>query len=162
MSVFKKLYKDFFGLTEQSTPTGAGAVKMPKDAKPADIKKITDTGVDVRLEGEVDEAKLVNNITDYRGGVEFVLRDPADAVRVTNEIQQWTAKKGITLVKKQIAKTGKVVYLYFRLGEDPGTESQKIQGYLAQMPELKHFRFNVRGEQAPTPTSPEQIPSRKI
>jgi hypothetical protein len=162
MSVFKKLYKDFFGLTEQSTPMGSGAVKMPKDAKPEDIKKLTSKGVDVRLEGEVDEAKLVNNITDYRGGVEFVLRDPADAVRVTNEIQQWTAKKGITLVKKQIAKTGKVVYLYFRLGEDPGTESQKIQGYLAQMPELKHFRFNVRGEQAPAPTSPQQIASRKI
>jgi hypothetical protein len=157
MSVFKKLYKDFFGLTEQSTPTGAGAVKMPKDAKPADIKKITDTGVDVRLESDIDEAKLVNNITDYRGGVEFVMRDPADAQRTVNEIIRWTQKKGFTVVKKQISKTGKVGYLYFRLGEDPGTESQKIQGYLAQMPELKHFRFNVRGEQAPT-----QAPTRKF
>ena len=135
---------------------------MPKDTKPADIKKMTDQGVNVQLEGDIDEAKLVNNITDYRGGVEFVLRDPADALRVTKEIQQWAAKKGITLVKKQIAKTGKVVYLYFRLGEDPGTESQKIQGYLAQMPELKHFRFNVRGEQAPTPTPEPQVPTRKI
>jgi hypothetical protein len=158
MSIFKKLYKEFFGLTEQTAPSGAGAVKMPKDTKPADIKKMTDQGVNVQLEGDIDEAKLVNNITDYRGGVEFVLRDPADAVRVTNEIQQWAAKKGITVVKKQIAKTGKVVYLYFRLGEDPGTESQKMQGYLAQMPELKHFRFKVRGEQAPTPTPAPQAP----
>ena len=158
MSIFKKLYKEFFGLTEQSTPAGAGAVKMPKDTKPADIKKMTDQGVNVQLEGDIDEAKLVNNITDYRGGVEFVLRDPADALRVTKEIQQWAAKKGITLVKKQIAKTGKVVYLYFRLGEDPGTESQKIQGYLAQTPELKHFRFKVRGEQAPAPAPAPQAP----
>jgi len=162
MSIFKKLYKEFFGLTEQSTSAGAGSVKMPKDTKPADIKKMTDQGVNVQLEGDIDEAKLVNNITDYRGGVEFVLRDPADAMRVTKEIQQWTAKKGITLVKKQIAKTGKVVYLYFRLGEDPGTESQKIQGYLAQMPELKHFRFKVRGEQAPAPTPAPQAPNVKI
>ena len=158
MSIFKKLYKEFFGLTEQSTSAGAGSVKMPKDTKPADIKKMTDQGVNVQLEGDIDEAKLVNNITDYRGGVEFVLRDPADALRVTKEIQQWAAKKGITLVKKQIAKTGKVVYLYFRLGEDPGSEAQKIQGYLAQMPELKHFRFKVRGEQSPAPAPAPQAP----
>ena len=71
------------------------------------------------------------------------------SVYITNKFEK---------VKKQIAKTGKVVYLYFRLGEDPGTESQKIQGYLAQMPELKHFRFKVRGEQSPAPAPAPQAP----
>jgi hypothetical protein len=95
----------------------------------------------------VDEAQLVNNITDYRGGVEYVLRDPAEAEAVANEIRQWTQKKGFTIVKQDISASGKVGYFYFRLGEDPALESQKIQGYIAQKPEIKHFRFNVRGEQ---------------
>jgi hypothetical protein len=163
MNTFKKLYKEFFGLKEQSEPKTA----LPNDpTKLAAYNKELEKTAELMskmTESDIDEAKLVNNITDYRGGVEFVMRDPANAIRVTNEIQQWAAKKGITLVKKQIAKTGKVVYLYFRLGEDPGTESQKLQGYLAQMPELKHFRFKVRGEQQPTP-QPEQpqLPARPI
>lgn len=166
MNKFKKLYRDFFGLTEQST---TGTVKMSKaTADPAQIKKLTDTGVNVQLEGEVDEAKLVNHITDYRGGVEFILRDPNDAGRVANEIRDWTERKGFVIINKKISKSGKVGYFYFRLGEDPGSESQKIQGYISQMPEIAKFRFNVRGEKkrAPQP-APEvapapQRPMRKI
>lgn len=158
MNTFKQLYKQFFGLREATLPTAT-----PDDVdnmnKMADAAERLKTALGEEL---VDEAKLVNNITDYRGGVEFVMRDPADAQRTVNEIMQWTQKKGFTIVKKQISKTGKVGYLYFRLGEDPGSEAQKIQGYLAQMPELKHFRFNVRGEQAPTPTPEPQVPTRKI
>jgi len=158
MSTFKQLYKQFFGLREATLPTAT-----PDDVdnmnKMADAAERLKTALGEEL---VDEAKLVNNITDYRGGVEFVMRDPADAQRTVTEIMQWTQKKGFTIVKKQISKTGKVGYLYFRLGEDPGSEAQKIQGYLAQMPELKHFRFNVRGEQAPTPTPEPQVPTRKI
>jgi soluble cytochrome b562 len=160
MNTFKQLYKQFFGLREATLPTAT-----PDDVdnmnKMADAAERLKTALGEEL---VDEAKLVNNITDYRGGVEFVMRDPAAAVRVTKEIQQWAAKKGITLVKKQIGKTGRIVYLYFRLGEDPGTESQKIQGYLAQLPELKHFRFKVRGEQqpAPQPEAEPQLPARPI
>jgi hypothetical protein len=156
MNTFKQLYKQFFGLREATLPTAT-----PDDVdnmnKMADAAERLKTALGEEL---VDEAKLVNNITDYRGGVEFVMRDPADAQRTVTEIMQWTQKKGFTIVKKQISKTGKVGYLYFRLGEDPGSEAQKIQGYLAQMPELKHFRFNVRGEQAPTPEP--QVPTRKI
>ena len=156
MNTFKQLYKQFFGLREATLPTAT-----PDDVdnmnKMADAAERLKTALGEEL---VDEAKLVNNITDYRGGVEFVMRDPADAQRTVTEIMQWTQKKGFTIVKKQISKTGKVGYLYFRLGEDPGSEAQKIQGYLAQMPELKHFRFNVRGEQAPTPQP--QVPTRKI
>lgn len=176
MNTFRKLYKQFFGLTEQSVKQNpndieiaASVAKDPTALKTAQ-KAAKEAGGNIRItanESEIDEAKLVNNITDYRGGVEFVLRDPADAIRVTKEIQQWAAKKGITLVKKQIGKTGKVVYLYFRLGQDPGTESQKIQGYLSQMPELKHFRFKVRGEQQPAPQPEAELqrtkrPIRKI
>jgi hypothetical protein len=135
MNTFKKLYKQFFGLTEQSEK-GTISVKDPMEAE-----KLAKKGLDVKL---VDEAQLINNLTDYRGGVEFVLRDPSRAQQVVEEIQQWTAKKGITLVTKKISKSGKVVYMYFRLGQDPSAEAQKIQGYLAQMPDLKHFRFNVR------------------
>ena len=156
MNTFKQLYKQFFGLREATLPTAT-----PDDVdnmnKMADAAERLKTALGEEL---VDEAKLVNNITDYRGGVEFVMRDPADAQRTVTEIMQWTQKKGFTIVKKQISKTGKGGYLYFRLGEDPGSEAQKIQGYLAQMPELKHFRFNVRGEQAPTPQP--QVPTRKI
>lgn len=103
---------------------------------------------------DVNEAQLINNITDYRGGVEYVLRDPAEAESVAQEIQQWAEKKGFTVVSKKISASGKVGYFYFRLGQDPALESQKIQGYVAQKPEVKHFRFNVRGEQTPQPQRP--------
>lgn len=180
MNKLKKLYRDFFGLTEQSTPSGKGSVKMSKASNAADIKKITDQGLDVKLENEkprrwqdndgdgkwyededVNEAQLVNNITDYRGGVEYVLRDPAEAKAVAQEIREWAERKGFTVVKHTISPTGKVGYFYFRLGQDPARESQRIQGYIAQKPEIKHFRFNVRGEkkmpQRTIPQAPENI-----
>ena len=148
MSKFKKLYKQFFGLTEQSAPASNATIpKFTKDdvenAKEmaTALKGMKDA---LKTESDLEEAQLINNLTDYRGGVEFVLRDPSMAQQVVEEIQQWTAKKGITLVTKKISKSGKVVYMYFRLGQDPSAEAQKIQGYLAQMPDLKHFRFNVR------------------
>jgi hypothetical protein len=153
MNKIKKLYKEFFGLQEQTT-VKAGSVKLPKATSPADIKKMTDTGVDVKLEntGIVDEAQLTNHMTDYRGGVEYVLRDPAEAQSVAADIQQWSERKGFTVVSKKLSESGKVGYFYFRLGEDPARDSQRIQGYISQKPEIKHFRFNVRGEAAPAPT----------
>ena len=158
MNKVKQLYRDFFGLTEQSTPTTGGAVKMPKASKPEDIKKLTDKGLNVQLENAdmVDEATLDNSITEYRGGVQWVLIDPANAKRVMQDISQWAQKKGFTIIKRNISKSGKVGYIYFRLGDDPAKESQRIQGYVAQSPDIKHFRFKVLGEkptppQAPTP-----------
>jgi hypothetical protein len=167
MNALKKLYRDFFGLNEQTTPTSAGAVKMPKASKPEDIKKLTDKGLNVKLENAdmVDEAQLINNIIDYRGGVEYVLRNPAEAEAVANEIREWATKKGFTIVKQVSSPTGKVGYFYFRLGQDPARESQRIQGYIAQKPEIKHFRFNVRGEKpapAPTPEPAPQQPQANI
>jgi len=84
MNTFKRLYKEFFGLNEQ-TEKGSISVKDPKKA--ADFAK---QGLDVNL---VDEAQLVNHITDYRGGVEYVLRDPSQAKDVAAQIQEWTTKK---------------------------------------------------------------------
>ena len=165
MNTFKKLYKQFFGLNEQSGKDGSMFHVDDKDVE--NMKKMPPAAQQVKSaltsenEELVDEARLINHITDYRGGVEFIMRDPSDAVRTTNEIIQWAEKKGFTVVKKQISKTGKVVYIYFRLGEDPGSEAQKIQGYLSQMPELKHFRFNVKDQQT-TPARIQRVPFRKI
>ena len=127
MSNIKKLYKQFFGY------------------------KLNESDLNQK---EIDEAQLVNNLTDYRGGIEYVVRDPQTAQSVLSEIRQWSEKKGFTIIKSMISKTGRIGYIYYRLGEDPALESQKLQGYLAQKPELKHFRFHVRGEQPTQPTTP--------
>ncbi len=158
MSKFKKLYRDFFGLKEQTKPSA-----LPKfsDEDIENLNKAKDAykemstamqGLSTTLgESELEEAQLVNNLTDYRGGIEYVLRDPATAQSVAQEIQEWAERKGFTVVKKTLSPTGKIGYFYFRLGQDPALESQKLQGYLAQKPELKHFRFNVRQQAAKKP-----------
>ncbi len=143
------MYKEFFGLREQTKsppdidPKQVTAAAAAVDTLNTSMKNLKQTMTE---EDEIEEARLVNNITDYRGGVEYVLRDPAEAQAVAQEIKEWTIKKGFSIIKQSISKSGKVGYFYFRLGQDPALESQKIQGYLSQKPELKHFRFNVRGE----------------
>ena len=132
MSNIKKLYKQFFGY------------------------RLNESELNQK---EIDEAQLVNNLTDYRGGIEYVVRDPQTAQSVLSEIRQWSEKKGFTIIKSMISKTGRIGYIYYRLGEDPALESQKLQGYLAQKPELKHFRFHVRGEQPTQPTTPTPTPT---
>jgi hypothetical protein len=153
MNKLKKLYRDFFGLTEQtSTTTQTQLSVAPAKLNDPNVQKQIKQGVKVRVEGDLDEAQLINNITDYQGGVEYVLRDPANAQSVANEIRQWTEKKGFTTIKHDISPSGKVGYFYFRLGEDPASESQKIQGYIAQKPEIKHFRFRVKEDASPQKT----------
>lgn len=149
MSKFKKLYKEFFGLKEQAQPAQTGAISVsPAKLNDPNVQSAIKKGTKVRVEGEIDEAQLVNNLTDYQGGVEYILRDPSIAQQTAQEIQEWAERKGFTVIKKSLSPSGKIGYFYFRLGEDPALESQKLQGYLAQKPELKHFRFNVR-QQAP-------------
>jgi hypothetical protein len=148
MTTLKKLYRDFFGLTEQAAPVktdpNKGTVSTKDSKKAAELAK---QGVNVNLtETEIDEAKLDNSITDYQGGVEYVILQPENAQAVADSIRQWAEKKGFTVIKQQVSKSGRVGYFYFRLGQDPAAESQKIQGYFAQRPELKHFRFNVRNQ----------------
>lgn len=156
MSIFKKLYKEFFGLTElNATASTTGIPKFTKD----DVQNAKDMASALKgmkdalkTESDLEEAQLVNHITDYRGGIEYVLRNPAEAQAVAQEIKEWSEKKGFTIVKHTISPSGKIGYFYFRLGQDPALESQKLQGYLAQKPELKHFRFNVRqSKQKPQP-----------
>ena len=148
MSKIRKLYRDFFGLREQSTPPVSVS---PEKLNDPNVQSAITKGVKVRVEGDLDEAQLVNNLTDYRGGVEYVLRDPTIAQQTAQEIQEWAERKGFTIIKKTISPSGKIGYFYFRLGQDPALESQKLQGYLAQKPELKHFRFNVKQQAAKKP-----------
>ena len=171
MSNIKKLYKQFFGykLTEATT----GSPIDPKELEAAnagviELTKNVSALTSLVGESEIDEAQLVNNLTDYRGGIEYVVRDSQTAQSVLDEIRQWSEKKGFTIIKSMLSKTGRIGYIYYRLGEDPALESQKLQGYLAQKPELKHFRFHVRGEQqssqstAPTTPTPTRNPQRNI
>jgi len=145
MSKFKKMYKDFFSLKEQTETPDTKIPNVTDDQldnlkSAADIMKSLNANNDPLL----DEAQLVNNLTDYAGHVIYQLRDPQEAMAVAKEIQRWTTKKGFTIIKHEKSKSGRTGYFYFRVGEDPGSESQKIQGYFAQKPELKHFRFNVK------------------
>ena len=162
MSNIKKLYKEFFGyrLNEATEDADVDPAVNPEkiEKAAAGVKDLTNNFKELASvigENEIDEAQLVNNLTDYRGGIEYVVRDPQTAQSVLDEIRQWSEKKGFTIIKSMISKTGRIGYIYYRLGEDPALESQKLQGYLAQKPELKHFRFHVRGEQPATqPTRP--------
>lgn len=155
-------YKDFFGLKEQlstkADPT-KDVVLSPTDAKDPkkvqaaqSILKTTKGRMHIEEDAELDEAQLLNHITDYKGGVEYVLVDPATAMNVADEIKQFAAKKRIDIISFKMSQSGKVGYFLFKLGEDAAKESQQIQGYISQKPEVKHFRFNVRMKQQ----SPEQ------
>ena len=159
MNAFKKLYKEFFGLKEQTDPVSNTGIPKFTDDDVENAEKIEDAlkGIKdaLKTESDLDEAQLINRITDYRGGIEYVLRNPSEASAVAQEIKEWAERKGFTIIKHTISPSGKIGYFYFRLGQDPGLESQKLQGYLAQKTELKHFRFNVR-QQAPKAPQPEQ------
>ena len=151
MNKLRKVYRDFFGLRENSDLNA----KLPTDPQQLatynqELQKTADI-MKSMTEADLDEAQLVNNLTDYRGGIEYVLRDPATAAQVAQEIQEWAERKGFTVIKKTVSPTGKIGYFYFRLGQDPALESQKLQGYLAQKPELKHFRFNVKQQATKKP-----------
>jgi hypothetical protein len=154
MSKFKKMYRDFFSLKEAMSAEDSEIVKtnMEKIATDAERFKAAMTSEEL-----IDEAQLVNNLTDYAGHVIYQLRDPQEAMAVAKEIQRWTTKKGFTIIKHEKSKSGRTGYFYFRVGEDPGSESQKIQGYFAQLPELSKFAFK-----APRSNNPKRRPSRKF
>ena len=152
MSKFKKMYKDFFSLKEQKVTYSDEEVDNLERA--ADEMERLKT---ITTEELIDEAQLVNNLTDYAGHVIYQLRDPQEAMSVAKEIQRWTTKKGFTIIKHEKSKSGRTGYFYFRVGEDPGSESQKIQGYFAQLPELSKFAFK-----APRSKDPRRRPSRKF
>jgi hypothetical protein len=149
MNKLKKLYRDFFGLTEQTSINNKkGSVHLPKTTPAPDIKKMTDQGLDVKLENtELEEAELVNKITDYQGGVQMLFADPATAKQTMMDIIDWSKKKGFELITKDLYKTssGAVAgYLYFRIGPDPYKDPQRIQGYISQSPGIAKFKFKVK------------------
>lgn len=124
MNTLKKLYRDFFGLTE-STHNSNSNLKNK----------------------ELDEAELVNKITDYQGGVEMLFTDPATAKQTMIDIITWAKKKGFEIINKEIytTKSGtKAGYIYFRIGTDVYKDSQRIQGYISQSPGISKFRFKVK------------------
>ena len=149
MDKISKTYKQYFRIAEQTNPVSTGTISV-KDPKKAE--ELAKKGLNVSLtETDLDEAELLNHISDYKGGVEYVVMDPTIAQQVQEEIEQFARKKGIKVIKKSISSTGKVGYFLFRLGEFPAKESQKIQGYISQMPQVKHFRFNVKHQEVKEP-----------
>lgn len=149
MSQITKMYKSFFGLKEATnlpnTPEGYQELQSAAEEYAETLKGLEDT-MKGMTEEELAEAELTNHMNDYRGGVVYVLTDPSQADVVAQNIKRWTAKKGFTAIKHKKSADGSKGYFYFRLGPDPGTEAQKIQGYFAQLPLLKHFKFKVLGE----------------
>jgi hypothetical protein len=153
MSKKRNAYKEFFGIREEKySDQDVQNVK----AAAAAYKEIAAAAKEMAAEGltesELEEAQLINNITDYKGGVQYMLRDAAMAENVANEIKQFAAKKKIYIVKHTQSRSGKGGYFYFRLGEDPAKESQQLQGYLSQKPEIKYFRFKVMPDRQPRQT----------
>lgn len=147
MNKLKQLYRDFFGITEQTATKSSMFTVSDKDVE--NMKKMAQAATQVKKalgEEQVDEARLDNHITEYQGGVEMVMIDPALAKQTMLDILQWTKKKGFTVVTKKLSGSGKSAYIYFRLGENPGKEAQRIQGYISQLPNIKHFRFKVRNQ----------------
>ena len=156
MNKITKLYKDFFGLTEQASTTPKIDPKkvvhiktdvVKKDPKILDTLAAAGKQPEIVSETDLDEAELTNKITDYQGGVEMLFTDPTMAKQTMIDIITWAKKKGFDVITKKIYKTAngsKAGYIYFRLGEDPYKESQRIQGYVSQSPGISKFRFKVK------------------
>lgn len=151
MNSIKKLYKEFFGIQEAETKSSSMFHVSAEDV--TNMQKMAAAAKQLKQNlGEeeiIDEAELINHMGDYKGGVEYVILDPAQAKATAMDIRQWAEKKGFTVVQQTISPSGKVGYFYFRLGENPYKESKKIQGYISQLPIIKHFRFNVKNQETP-------------
>jgi hypothetical protein len=159
MSKFKNISKEFFGLREQDEqskkPPG-----VPSDDDIEQVEKFKDAYSD--LKDELEEAELVNSITDYQGGVVYKINDPAEASNVYNKIKTWTEGKGFKTIKAKRLADDKF-FIYFRLGEDPASEAQKINGYFAQLAELDKFKFKVISQEPETDLPvPVKRPQGKI
>ena len=89
----------------------------------------------------IKEADLLNKISDYKGGVLYKLIDPATAGNVKADIQAFLNKKGMHVITTKFNDKG---FFYIRLGEDPAKESQRIQGFISQLPEVEKFSFTLK------------------
>ena len=143
MSEFDNMYKDFFGLKnlkEQSDKTKeiedltAAQAELNKQlAKTAELEKSMKT-----------EADLINKISDYKGGVLYKLIDPATAGNVKADIQAFLNKKGMHVINTRFKDDEGKGFFYIRLGEDPAKESQRVQGFISQLPEVEKFAFTTK------------------
>ena len=102
-----------------------------------------------KINENLEEADLVNKISDYRGGVVYKLHDPRTGADVKKDIAQFAAKKKMHIIRTQFDDAKGIGFFHFRLGEDPGKESQRIQGFISQLPEVKVFKFTIGQQQKP-------------
>jgi len=104
----------------------------------------------------IKEADLVNKISDYKGGFLYKLIDPATAGNVKADIQAFLNKKGMHVIKTKFDDAAGKGFFYVRLGEDPAKESQRVQGFVSQLPEVEKFAFTLKPIQKQvTPKNPQ-------
>tara|TARA_R110000782_G_scaffold59656_4_gene123700 strand:+ start:528 stop:896 length:369 start_codon:yes stop_codon:yes gene_type:complete len=96
------------------------------------------------IKPQLNEADLVNKISDYRGGFLYKLIDPATAGNVKADIQAFLNKKAMHVIKTKFQDENGKGFFYVRLGEDPAKESQRIQGFISQLPEVEKFSFTLK------------------
>ena len=96
------------------------------------------------MKQQTNEADLLNKLTDYKGGFLYKLIDPATAGNVKADIQAFLNKKGMHVIKTKFDDAAGKGFFYVRLGEDPAKESQRIQGFVSQLPEVSKFKFTLR------------------
>ena len=93
---------------------------------------------------KLNEADLINKLVDYKGGFLYKLIDPATAGNVKADIQAFLNKKGMYVIKTKFDDAAGKGFFYVRLGEDPAKESQRIQGFISQLPEVEKFAFTLK------------------
>ena len=134
MSKFDNMYKDFFGLKKINE-----AIEFDDPKKAAEFAK-----ENPEAPVKVTEADLLNKISDYKGGVLYKLFDPATAGNVKADIQAFLNKKGMHVIKTKFDDANGKGFFYIRLGEDPAKESQRVQGFISQLPEVEKFAFTTK------------------
>ena len=93
---------------------------------------------------KLNEADLINKLVDYKGGFLYKLIDPATAGNVKADIQAFLNKKGMHVITTKFNDADGKGFFYIRLGEDPAKESQRVQGFISQLPEVEKFSFTLK------------------
>ena len=96
------------------------------------------------MKPQTNEADLLNKLTDYKGGFLYKLIDPATAGNVKADIQAFLNKKGMHVIKTKFDDAAGKGFFYIRLREDPAKESQRVQGFISQLPEVEKFSFTLK------------------
>ena len=90
------------------------------------------------------EQELVNNMSDYEGRVLVQLTNKKHAPAVVVKLKKYAKRKKIEMLKVSVAsKSPARLQFVFRMGIDPGSEAQAIQGKLSSMSyEVEKYMFN--------------------